>query len=121
MIQAKVLCDSVHQGNRITTLEVVYPRMIHSEMLRHRMFSRNVASSRAIPVHKVLREVIKNPAMTCHYGKKQKGMQAYEELTGWRRCRGAKHSRDRSSNAGGDGAFGAGDVGRWSVALAINR
>jgi len=42
----KVLADSrTLNGSRLTTVEMVYPRMVHAEALRHRAFSPNVASS----------------------------------------------------------------------------
>ena len=80
-ITAKVICDSIckHSKIRITTLELEYPRFIHSEFMTHRMFSRNASSSRAIPVAKVIQAVIDNPAMPIHWGKNQPGMQANEE------------------------------------------
>lgn len=78
---AKVLADSTNQcGNRLTTMELTYPRFIHSEVMTHRMFSRNAASSRAIPVEKMIEQVEKNPVIPIHWGKAQKGMQAYEVL-----------------------------------------
>ena len=81
-ITAKVICDSFNNQNniRITTMELEYPRFIHSEFMTHRVFSRNASSSRAIPVAKVIRAVIDNPAMPIHWGKNQSGMQAHEEL-----------------------------------------
>jgi len=80
-ISAKVIKDSISpQGIRITTLELEYPRIIHSELMTHRVFSRNSASSRAIPVSKVIELVENNPAMPVHWGKNQTGMQAKEEL-----------------------------------------
>ena len=81
-ITAKVICDSIckHSKIRITTLELEYPRFIHSEFMTHRVFSRNASSSRAIPVAKVIQAVIDNPAMPIHWGKNQSGMQAHEEL-----------------------------------------
>ena len=46
----RVLLDSVSPGGvRLVTMEARYPRFIHSEILTHRMFSRNAASSRALP------------------------------------------------------------------------
>jgi thymidylate synthase ThyX len=90
MFSARVLCDSVSpNGSRLTTVEMVYARITHSEHVRHRAFSFNVASSRAIPISKVLREVISNPFVPIHWGANQKGMQAHFELTGFRRwaCR----------------------------------
>lgn len=66
----------------LSTLLLRYPRWIHAELMTHRVFSRNAASSRAIPVDKLIQDVIDNPAMPIHWGKNQKGMQANEELTG---------------------------------------
>ena len=80
-ITAKVICDSQPKtGTRITTLELEYPRFIHSEFMTHRMFSRNASSSRAIPIMKMIQAVIDNPAMPIHWGKNQAGMQAREQL-----------------------------------------
>ena len=80
-VSAKVIKDSISpDGVHITTLELEYPRIIHSELMTHRVFSRNSASSRAIPVSKVIELVESNPAMPVHWGKNQAGMQAKEEL-----------------------------------------
>lgn len=52
---ATVICDTKSGDSpRITTLELVYPRFIHSEFMTHRMFSRNAASSRATPVQRMI-------------------------------------------------------------------
>lgn len=81
MISAKVITDSISEaGNRITTLQLTYPRFIHSEFLTHRVFSRNASSSRAIPVKKMIEMVRNEPAMPIHWGKNQPGMQASEEI-----------------------------------------
>lgn len=83
MITAKIIEDSISEaGDRLTTLQLVYPRFIHAEMLTHRVFSRNASSSRAIPVAKMIRMVREEPAMPIHWGKNRPGMQAVEELTG---------------------------------------
>lgn len=83
MIKAEVIADSISKaGRRLTTLQLVYPRFIHSEVMTHRVFSRNASSSRAIPVAKMIEQVRNNPAMPIHWGKNQAGMQAKEELTG---------------------------------------
>ena len=77
MIEAKIIADSVNPvGDRLTTFVCTYPRFIHSEVMTHRMFSRNAASSRAIPVKKMMERIRKNPAMPVTWGKNQKGMQA---------------------------------------------
>lgn len=82
-IYAKVITDSVSpSGVRLTTLELQYHRFVHSEMMTHRMFSRNASSSRAIPIEKMIAAVRNSPAKPIHWGKNQPGMQAREELTG---------------------------------------
>lgn len=86
-IQVKIIADSVGpSGKRIATFELRYHRFIHSEFMTHRAFSRNAASSRAIPIAKMLRRVKEDPAMPLSWGTNQKGMQAGAELTGWRRA-----------------------------------
>lgn len=79
--EAKVLADSVSPyGNRLTTMSLTYPRFIHSEFMTHRLFSRNAASSRAIPIAKTIKQVASDPVIPRHWGKAQKGMQASEEV-----------------------------------------
>jgi len=63
----------------LSTLLLRYPRPIHSEFMTHRQFSRNAASSRAMPVAKMIQDVMDNPFIPVHWGKNQKGMQADEE------------------------------------------
>lgn len=82
-ITAKIIKDSVNpNATRITTFELEYPRFIHAEVMTHRQFSRNSASSRAIPISKVTEQVINSMATPIHWGKNQAGMQAKEELEG---------------------------------------
>jgi len=84
MISTKIVADSISSSDvRIITMQLEYPRFIHSELMTHRVFSRNAASSRAIPVKKMLEQVEKNPAMPVWWGKNQPGMQAREELEYW--------------------------------------
>lgn len=81
MICAKIIADSISTDDvRIITMQLEYPRFIHSEFMTHRVFSRNAASSRAIPVRKMIEQVETNPAMPTWWGKNQPGMQAKEEL-----------------------------------------
>lgn len=64
MLEVKILADSGNaSGDRLTTFQLTYPRFIHSELLTHRMFSRNSASSRAIPVEKLIRQVLDDPVI----------------------------------------------------------
>jgi thymidylate synthase ThyX len=86
-IEAKVVADSFwyHEEsatcNRLTTLQLKYPRFIHAEFMTHRVLSRNASSSRAIPVMKMLKQVWNDPAMPIHWGANQSGMQAKAELS----------------------------------------
>lgn len=82
---AKILKDSLalHQwpnrteeGARLTTFEVTFPRIVLAEFNTHRVFSRNSASSRAIPVKTMLKRVKEDPFVPVYWGKNQKGMQA---------------------------------------------
>lgn len=71
--KGEVLCTTIadsisKKGIRISTVELVYPRYIHSELLTHRMFSRNSASSRCTPVVTNVHEVINDPAFFNHVG-----------------------------------------------------
>jgi thymidylate synthase ThyX len=56
--------------------------MIHAEFMTHRGFSRNAASSRAIPIQKMQEAVLKNPAGPVHWGANKSGMQANAQLEG---------------------------------------
>jgi len=84
-ITARILADSARLASptaRITTFELRYPRMVHSELMTHRMLSRNAASSRAIPIERMIADVLEDPAMPVHWGSNKPGMQAGAELTG---------------------------------------
>lgn len=91
---------SAVDGKEIITYELEYHRYIHAESKTHRrvsmgneeiilqenvavmddeMLSRNAASSRAIPVSKMIDLVRTSPATPIHWGKNQAGMQASEE------------------------------------------
>lgn len=80
-ITTKIVADSISpSGVRLTTMELCYHRFIHAEFMTHRMFSRNASSSRAIPVDKVIEQVINSPAIPVSWGINRPGMQAIEEL-----------------------------------------
>ncbi len=81
--EAKVLADSVSPADhRLTTLEATFPRFVLAEFNTHRVFSRNSASSRAIPVAKQLRRVLDDPYVPVEFGSNKPGMQAGPPLTG---------------------------------------
>lgn len=73
---AKVLADSIADGVRLTTMQVTFPRMVLAEFNTHRVFSRNSASSRAIPVEKNIARVRADPFVPEAFAKNQPGMQA---------------------------------------------
>lgn len=80
-IIAKVNKDSIGPaGVRLTTFVLTYPRMIHAELMTHRMASKSSASSRAIPAKKMRDRILENPALPVWWGKNQSGMQALEEV-----------------------------------------
>lgn len=79
--EAKVILDSVNpEGVRLTTIEATYPRCIHSEFMTHRVFSRNAASSRAIPAEKQIQAVRDSPFMPFEWQMEAGGMQGTEGL-----------------------------------------
>ncbi len=89
------------QPHRLDTILATYPRWIHAEGRTHRALridegleflprtpspmedpalSRNAASSRAIPVAKMIEDILSHPAVPIFWGKNVAGMQANEEL-----------------------------------------
>lgn len=75
-IEVQIIADSVgQQSGRITTFELTYPRIIHSEFMTHRLFSRNAMSSRAVPIKKMVELIRTNMAMPVRFGSNQPGMQ----------------------------------------------
>lgn len=102
-ISAKVILASRNMatGKVLTTMLLRYPRWIHAEARTHRKLriheegglpdyiatpslmedpalSRNASSSRAIPVEKLIADVISDPAVPLVWGRNQPGMQAGE-------------------------------------------
>ena len=81
-IKAKVLARSINpQGDELITYLLTYPRFIHSELMTHRMFSRNSASSRAIPFERMVKMVEEDPFIPIAWQKDHKGMQGSEYFT----------------------------------------
>jgi hypothetical protein len=81
LITARILADSVApNGQRMTTMEIEYPRFILAELNTHRMLSKNSASSRAIPVKAMHEHIRTNTAGPVHWGVNQPGMKAKETL-----------------------------------------
>jgi thymidylate synthase ThyX len=95
---AQILADSRSPaGYRLTTLEATFPRFVLAEFNTHRVFSRNSASSRAIPIAKQLRRVLEEPYVPIEFGSNQPGMQAGPALAGEKKDAAERewlHARD---------------------------
>ena len=81
MIEAKIIADSLGPiGDRITTYVLTFPRIVLAEFNTHRALSRNSASSRAIPLKKMLKLVQENPFIPVKWMREHTGMQGTEYL-----------------------------------------
>jgi thymidylate synthase ThyX len=80
--KCEILADSVNENNnRLTTMKITFPRIMLAEFNTHRMFSRNSASSRAIPFKKMIKSVQENPFIPIAWQKEHPGMQGTEYFT----------------------------------------
>lgn len=80
---AEILADSINEsGQRLTTMKVRFHRFVLAEFNTHRVFSRNSASSRAIPLETQLKLLAAGPAFPISWPVEQPGMQGGSELTG---------------------------------------
>jgi len=81
-ISAKIIADSINpSGVRITSYVLTFPRIVLAEFNTHRAFSRNSASSRAIPSEKMLEMVRMDPFVPERWMKDHTGMQGTEYFT----------------------------------------
>jgi hypothetical protein len=108
-ISAEMILHSV-SPNRIPirTMALRYPKFIHAELMTHRVFSRNASSSRAIPVERLIQDVIDDTAMPLKWFSNKPGMQGGDEIVGaerdalieeWIRARDEAVSRARKMSA----------------------
>jgi thymidylate synthase ThyX len=80
--RANIIADSVSPvGIRLTTFLVRFPRFILAEFNTHRVFSRNSASSRAIPTEKIIEAVNEEPFIPDKFNARVKGMGIGKELS----------------------------------------
>jgi Thymidylate synthase complementing protein len=76
MSTARVIADSVSAwGRRLTTIEVTLHRFVLAEFNTHRKFSRNSASSRAIPLNRQIERIHADTAYPIVWTSEQSGMQ----------------------------------------------
>jgi hypothetical protein len=81
-VQVKIVEDSVSpDGIRLTSVEVITHRFTLAEWNTHRVFSRNSASSRAIPLETMLKRVWDDPAWPLVWPCEQPGMSGGAELS----------------------------------------
>lgn len=71
-------------GIPIFSLLCEYPRIIHGELMTHRLFSRNASSSRAVPFKTMIKNIKNNLFVPYQFQKRHKGMQGSSVFTGWR-------------------------------------
>lgn len=78
MTTVKIVADSIasYGKERITSMEVTFPRFIEPEFLRHRMLSFSAASSRAVNLRKHINKVMDEPFMPTPFTKDCAGMSA---------------------------------------------
>lgn len=86
-VKAELILASmnIHSKVPLYTFILTFPRIILAEVNTHRMLSRNTASSRAVPSKKLRQRVLHDPFVPISIGANKRGMQAGEELAGWRR------------------------------------
>ena len=83
MINAIVIEDTqLRHSARLTTLQVTMHRSVLAQFSKHRMFSINASSSRAVPTKKFIKQVISDPALPVFWGANKSGMVADNQLTG---------------------------------------
>ena len=81
-VRAKVLADSTNGfGQRLLSFELYYPWFVHPEFMTHRVFSRNAASSRAIPITAFIESIRLDTALPARWGKNGKGMQDFGPMS----------------------------------------
>lgn len=82
MYKCEIIKDSIsEEGKRLTTYLITFPRFILAEHNTHRVFSRNLSSSRAIPTNKLLQNLIDDPVLPI-FCRNRKGMSSDEILSG---------------------------------------
>lgn len=81
--KAEIIADSLNPyGARLTTFVITFPRIVLAEFNTHRAFSRNSASSRAIPFKTMVERCKTEPFIPLKFQKDHKGMQGDEYFEG---------------------------------------
>ena len=108
---ARMVADSISpSGVRLSTMEVRTRRFMLPEFNTHRAFSRNSASSRAIPLKKMLERARNSAAFPAEFPREQKGMQGGEAISGGDLAYAEKVWRSAAAHAA-NGAWELGQIG----------
>ena len=75
----------IQTGALLITFELFFPRCILAEKNTHRAHSKNTGSSRAIPVLRILKDIMRSPFTPLFWGANKAGMQSAVELPIWKR------------------------------------
>lgn len=75
----------IQTGAMLITFELFFPRCILAEKNTHRKHSKNTGSSRAIPVLRLLKDIMCSPFVPLFWGANKSGMQSATELVLWKR------------------------------------
>lgn len=73
--RAEVLADSTFRTNRVTTLLLTYPRIIHAQVMTYRAACRNSESTRAREPKRFIEEIRRDPFVPQLWPKEKRGMQ----------------------------------------------
>lgn len=81
-ISATVLADSIWDGSRITTMELVCPHIIVPQLNKHGLIRQSISSSRAIPLDRRIASIRERMYIPRRFPKNCPGMVPKEHLTG---------------------------------------
>lgn len=119
-VYCRVIADSVSpEGKRMSTMEMQFHRWILAEVNTHRSISKNLQSSRAVPLNRAADLVDENPAHPVHWGAKEPGMMARAELQG-DALQGAQELWETLINGAIDGARQFDELGahkQWAARI----
>lgn len=83
-IKVKILAHSITPYSpvpQLLTFDCLYPRVIHAEVMTHKMLSKNASSSRAVPTSAIISQVLNDPYVPLRWGIAGKGMQDHGEMS----------------------------------------
>ena len=99
---ARIVCDSIGpHGIRLTTMEMMGWQASHPDFMTHRMFSRNAASTRAIPARRFREQAASDPFWPIAWDADQPGMQGYQALNGSQLARAQRAPSSRTGRQSG--------------------